>query len=79
MNNLISREKAYEVLTEYYHHKHLSQHIALKEALDTVPDAVPFSYRWCTDCKEYDHQKHCCPRFNSVIAETIRNLKGDTE
>lgn len=35
--DLISRKKAYEVLTEYYHHKHISQHIALREALDMVP------------------------------------------
>lgn len=37
MKDLISRKKAYEVLTEYYHHKHISQHIALREALDRVP------------------------------------------
>ena len=39
MKDLISREKAYEVLTEYYHHSNISQHIALREALDRVPDA----------------------------------------
>lgn len=22
---------------------------------------------WCTDCKEYDTERHCCPRFNRVI------------
>lgn len=35
--DLISREKAYEVLTEYYHHKTELQHKALREALDMVP------------------------------------------
>lgn len=79
MGDLISRKQAFEVLTEYYHQRTEIQHIALKEALDRVPDAVPFSYRWCTDCKEYDHEKHYCPRFNSVIAKTIKDLKGDSK
>ena len=35
--DLISREKAYEVLSEYYHHKTKMQHKALREALDRVP------------------------------------------
>lgn len=35
--DLISKEKAYKVLTEYYHHKTEMQHKALREALDMVP------------------------------------------
>lgn len=26
---------------------------------------------WCKDCKEYDTEKHCCPRFNQVIRRTM--------
>lgn len=37
--DLISKEKAYEVLTEYYHHRTEMQHKALREALDMVPSA----------------------------------------
>lgn len=37
--DLISKEKAYKVLTEYYHHKTELQHKALREALDMVPSA----------------------------------------
>ena len=29
------------------------------------------SDEWCTGCKEYDTEKHCCPRFNRVIRETL--------
>ena len=39
MSNIISKEKAYEVLSEYYHHKTEMQHKALREALDRVPPA----------------------------------------
>ena len=28
---------------------------------------------WCTDCKEYDTEKHCCPRFNKVIRHTMND------
>lgn len=30
---------------------------------------------WCTDCKEYDSEHHCCSRFNRVIRNTIDELK----
>lgn len=29
---------------------------------------------WCTDCKEYDHEKHCCPRFNRVIQNALEEM-----
>lgn len=51
MKGLISREKAYKVLTEYYHHKHFSQHIALQEALNRVPDAHTIAQCDITRCK----------------------------
>ena len=31
---------------------------------------------WCTDCKEYDQKRHCCPRFNRVIRETVEEYKA---
>ena len=30
---------------------------------------------WCTDCKEYDHERHCCPRWNRVIRETLNDAQ----
>lgn len=41
MSKLISCEKAYEVLTDYYHHKTDAQHEALREALELVPPTEP--------------------------------------
>ncbi len=38
---LISRQAAYETLTEYYHHTTEIQHKALREALERVPDVQP--------------------------------------
>jgi hypothetical protein len=30
---------------------------------------------WCHDCKEYNHEKHCCPRYNKIIKKTIEEIK----
>lgn len=30
-------------------------------------------FEWCTGCKEYDHEKHCCPRWNKVIRDTLND------
>ena len=51
------------------------------EPLDIVFDAPtiepePHYDEWCTDCKEYNQERHCCPRWNKVIEQTIEDLKG---
>lgn len=35
------------------------------------PSAQPKLDEWCKDCKEYDQERHCCPRFNRVIRTAI--------
>lgn len=41
--------------------------------LSTMPSVQPQrkTDEWCTDCQEYDSEKHCCPRFNRVIRQTL--------
>lgn len=29
---------------------------------------------WCTDCKEYDKEAHCCHRWTKVIRNTVDEL-----
>jgi len=41
------------------------------EAINGVPSAQPDFNEWCTDCKEYDQERHCCPRYNRVIREAL--------
>lgn len=33
---------------------------------------------WCHDCKEYDQERHCCPRFNSVIRKPYKSAEKAT-
>lgn len=30
---------------------------------------------WCTDCKEYDEEQHCCHRFTKVIRMTVDEMR----
>lgn len=32
---------------------------------------------WCEDCKEYDKERHWCPRFNRVIHEVAKRLEEE--
>lgn len=50
----------------------------ITDMLEQLPSAQP-EYKldeWCTDCKEYDQKRHCCPRFNRVIRETVEEYKA---
>ena len=34
---------------------------------------------WCHDCSEYNHDKHCCPRYNKVIRTAVEEMKQEQE
>lgn len=36
---------------------------------------VSEEFEWCHDCKEYDAERHCCPRWTKVIRNTVEELK----
>ena len=39
----------------------------------------PQTFKWCTDCKEYDQEKHCCHRWSKVIRNTVEEMKQPCE
>lgn len=53
----------------------------IEGALLELPSAQsePHYDEWCTDCKEYDHARHCCPRWNRVIRETLKDAQPNTD
>ena len=57
----------------------LSVNKAISNALKALPSAQPEPHydEWCTDCKEYDHEKHCCPRFNKVIRTALQDAQPE--
>lgn len=46
-----------------------------------VPSAQPEPHydEWCTDCKEYDQERHSCPRWNRVIRETLKDIAAEKQ
>ena len=51
------------------------------DALVDLPSAQSELHydEWCTDCKEYDHERHCCPRWNRVIRETLKDVQPEED
>ena len=50
----------------------------MKQWFEHLPSAQPEPLdEWCTDCKEYDHERHCCPRWNRVIRQTLKDMKEE--
>lgn len=86
MSDLISREDAINALVEKGQSSKrykLGEFwelnlLEIKEALDALPSAEPEpeEFEWCTDCKEYDQEKHCCHRWTKVIRQTVEEMKS---
>lgn len=84
MRDLISRKQAIDAINSAFDRETLLAGFVRSIAVRAIRDMPPAQpeYKmdeWCTDCKEYDHDKHCCPRFNRVIAETIKEAKENTQ
>ena len=68
MSDLISRQDALDAVNDCG--------ICIQKILD-IPSAEPEpeEFEWCTDCKEYDQEKHCCHRWTKVIRQTVEEVK----
>ena len=49
------------------------------KALPSVTPQKQQTFKWCTDCKEYDQEKHCCHRWSKVIRNTVEEMKQEQE
>ena len=45
--------------------------------IPSVTPQEPQTFKWCTDCKEYDQEKHCCHRWSKVIRDTVEEMKQE--
>lgn len=85
MNDLISRQAVIDALGERpvvwnewadeYSLGQRNQYDTDKLAIETVPSAQPETDGFCTDCKEYDQERHFCPRFDRVIKQAVEDLQ----
>lgn len=79
MNDLISRSWLLDVFELVPWDTEKDRNIAIHHVRELAPSAQPeYSMdEWCTDCTEYDQERHCCPRFNRVIRETVDEVKNN--
>lgn len=58
-------------------HEGLEPYVHLRDvvtAIVNLPSEHPELDEWCDTCKEYDQERHCCPRWNRVIKATLEEV-----
>ena len=88
MSDYISRQAAIDALFGLYEYQRdidpteaadlVRQGIYLAEKkIDQLPSVQPDLDEWCNTCREYDTERHCCPRFNKVIREALKDAQPE--
>ena len=81
MDDLISRQAAIDAVNEwlklYVINRTMSNATSIQDILRQLPSAQPEADEWCHDCKEYDKEHHCCPRWNRVIKTALADAQPD--
>ena len=75
--DLISRAQAIEALSKangvLYWNNTLKA--SLIKLINEIPSKESESFEWCTDCKEYDQETHCCHRWSKMIRKTVDEMQ----
>ena len=84
MSDLIDRQAAIDALktcqTYLFDTRDPDKKISLESAvyeLEQLPSAHPELNEWCHDCKEYDTEKGCCPRWGQVIRTALADAQQE--
>lgn len=78
MSDLIDRQNAinvFEILSDKMTNEGKTMMAQAISVLMDLSSAKPDMDEWCTNCKEYDQEKHCCPRWNKVIRKTVEEMQ----
>ena len=79
--DLISRADVLKLMQDNWHAHNgdwaMQESMDDIRALPSVTPQEPQSFKWCTDCKEYDQEKHCCHRWSKVIRDTVEEMKQE--
>ena len=77
MDEMITKKQAIEAISEangvLYWNNTLKA--SLIKLINEIPSVQSESFEWCTDCKEYDQEKHCCYRYSKVIRQAFEEMK----
>ena len=69
-----SPEEQYKLLRWLFYdygNRFTNSPVAIIEWMSQEVDDVD---EWCYDCKEFDPERHCCPRWNKVIRQTVNDI-----
>ena len=84
MDDVIRRQSVLDAITasinQYggrYTAEQLNMWGLFTQMIKEMSSAEEESFEWCTDCKEYDQEAHCCHRWNKVIKKTIDEMKPE--
>lgn len=87
MTRLIDAQDTFNVLSDYYHHSTHVQHLALQEALNKVPTAVPVRHgKWivkgqeifCSVCgEESSYTWHGSSKFSNYCPYCGADMRGN--
>ena len=80
MADLIDRAAAlncFHSWTDRYGDVHTPDEMAEYRAIEELPSVEPERTN-CTDCTDYDHETHSCPKYCEVIRETVEEVKERT-
>lgn len=78
-SDLISRQAAIDAMEEsktLFHDRKviIGKMQDIVNNLPSVQEREEKTNEWCHDCKEYDQERHCCPRWNRVIRNTVKEI-----
>ena len=80
MSDPIERQDAIDAVQKYkceHGYDYADCACDIEKDLKALPSAQPETDGFCTDCKEYDQERHFCPRFDRVIKTTIDEMKTE--
>lgn len=83
INDCISRQAAIDALHGYFDgmlETDTWSPCDVYGLIEILPSAQPeHTNSWCIDCKEYDTENKCCPRYNRVIKQTLDEIYSHAE
>ena len=78
MDSHVSKEAVIEAISDELDRiDHVPQWVydRLISRIKMLKSAEEESFEWCTDCKEYDQDAHCCHRFSKMIRKTFDEMQ----
>jgi len=78
MREHIDKQKVVDEIARWTGHLDDDMIQRIQMGLKRLPSAEEESFEWCDTCKEYDQEKHCCPRWSKIINQTVEEIRGTT-